>query len=194
MKVMLLVFLFTFSFCNCYSQKVSKEVFSRNFIFDNGYFIDTFLLKRNSTNDINFLKSSVYIFFTKSSSVMLCNLGISDTDSSNFECLTKRILLKDFYGVSWGKFNVEKNIIKVHFCYQFFSTGLKLKYFDAYFEGIIRDETTIINWRMVAPYPNVNKRLNDNYEDLKIGKTLKFVLQKGINMIHSDKAWINSKQ
>lgn len=189
-----LVFLLTFSFCHCFCQKINEKVSSRNFVFDDGYFIDTSLLKKNSTNNINFLKSSVHIFFTNSNNVMLCNLGISDTDSTNFEYLTKRILLKNFYGVSWGKFTVDRNIIKAHFCYQFFATGLQLKYFDAYFEGVIRDEATITDWRMVKPYPNINKRLNDNYEDLKSGKILKFVSQKGVKAINSDKAWINTKQ
>ena len=122
---------------------------------------------------------------------MFCNLGIVDTDSANFKSITEKILLKNCYGISWGKFSIENNLIKVNFCYQFFARGLRMKYFDANFEGVIRDENTITNWRMVAPYPKVNNELNKNFEELKISKTLKFVPEEGITLIHSDKAWIN---
>lgn len=192
MKNIISIFIFLLSYSFADGQEINKND-SLRFVFKDGYFIDTLLLKEYnlSSNNINFLKSSIHIFFNDNN-VMLCNLGISDTDSTNFEYITQRILLKNFYGISWGKFKIENNLIKVHFYYQFFVCGLKMKYFETYFEGIIRDENTIVNWRMVAPYPNVNKRLNENFEYLKMSKILKFVSQKGVKSIHSDKAWINT--
>lgn len=161
-----------------------------------GYFVSTQFsddYKDKISKEINFIKSNVFIFF-QDGSVLFCNLGIADTDSINFMEIIQEVLIKDFYGVSWGKYTVNNGTLKVHFCYQFFTRGLKIKYYSTYFEGTLIDKHTITNWRMITPYPRVNKRLNDNFDNLKNKSILKFQRNEGVKLIHSKNAWINEIQ
>ncbi|GEM_PF-2505544 len=187
--VLTLVFVLCSSFSN--GQQANKNIPFKKSFFDEGYFIDRKLLnKHQHSSEINFLKTGIVIFFNDGN-VMYCNLGIKDTDSLNFINITKRIIIKDFYGISWGKYKIENNVIKAEFWFQFFTSGLKLKYYKTYFEGILTDTNTITNWKMVTPYPKTNKRLNENFETLKIEKDLNFVPNQGTKIIDSKKAWIN---
>ncbi|HRP91173.1 MAG TPA: hypothetical protein PKX92_14180 [Edaphocola sp.] len=170
------------------SQK-SVIIYPRN----DGYYVNELLVKNNKNSiekNINFFKLNTFFFF-EDNSVMFVNLGIVDTDSANFMNLTQRVLLKKFYGISWGKYEIIGDKISANFCFQFFVRGLRMKYFKTFFEGTISDDHTITNWTMVAPYPKVNKRLNENFEDLKIPKTLKFLPNEGVKAIQSENAWIN---
>lgn len=173
------------------AQHANKNTPLEKVVFENGYFIDSQLSGQyQGSSDINFLKTGTLIFFNDGN-VMYCNLGIKDTDSLNFINITKRIIIKDFYGISWGEYNIENDVIKVEFWFQFFTRGLRLKYYKTYFEGIIADTNTITNWKMVSPYPKVNKRLNENFETLKAGKYLKFLPSQGTRLIEAKEAWIN---
>lgn len=173
------------------AQQDNKDIPLEKVVFEHGYFTDSQLSGQyQGKSDINFLKTGTLIFFNNGN-VMYCNLGFKDTDSSNFVHITKRVVLKDFYGVSWGKYNIENDLIKVEFWFQFFTRGLRLKYYKTYFEGIIADTITITNWKMVSPYPKVSKKLNENFETLKTGKDLKFLPNQGTRLIEAKEAWIN---
>lgn len=41
---------------------------------------------------------------------------------------------------------------------------------------------------MVAPYPEINKKLNENFETLKTGKDLKFSPNQGTRLIKAKEA------
>lgn len=56
--------------------------------------------------------------------------------------------------------------------------GGKLKIYHANFIGIIKNTDTIVQWRMISPYPNANKRLNDNFKFELTPKLLYFIESK----------------
>lgn len=173
------------------AQHANKSIPLEKAVFEYGYFIDSQLSGQyQGSSDMNFLKTGTLIFFNNGN-VMYCNLGIKDTDSLNFIDITKRMVLKDFYGISWGKYKIENNLIKAEFWFQFFTRGLRFKYYKTCFEGIIVDTTMITNWKLVSPYPKVNKKLNENFDTLKTGKDLKFSPNQGVRLIEAKEAWIN---
>lgn len=103
----------------------------------------------------------------------------------------KEIVLKNTKGASWGKFKLFKDTIKTHFRYQFYTRGMRTKYYDVHFEGIVKNDSTITNWKMIPPYPNPNKNWNENFEGLKKPKTLVFISFPAVKLIDSNNAWVN---
>ena len=156
-----------------------------------GFFMEANKFKNTyKIDESNIFKTSRFLFFGNGL-CYYCNLGIVNTDSSNYKNICNKIVLKSFYGASWGKFKLFGDTIKAHFRFQFFAGGLRMKYYDVHFQGTIRGCDTIENWKMSPPYPKPNRNLNEQFDSLLLSKTLIFVPHNAKKLIDSNKVWIN---
>jgi hypothetical protein len=94
---------------------------------------------------------------------------------------------------AWGPFSIRHDTIRAivyHFFFKNAAIGKRKNL--AYFEGILKDSATIINWKMVPPYPKVNMEANGGtMESEKKESTLKFVAFPAKANIDSNNVWIN---
>lgn len=63
--------------------------------------------------------------------------------------------------------------------------GMRQKIYEAYFQGVVKNKDTILNWRMIPPYPKANERLNGNFHFLKTPHMLHFIESKDLSGLDS---------
>lgn len=56
--------------------------------------------------------------------------------------------------------------------------GMRVKLFEAHFTGTLKNSDTILDWRMVPPYPKAPKKFNGDFKDLIAPKMLYFMESK----------------
>ena len=97
---------------------------------------------------------------------------------------------------TWGTYNCINDTIKAIIYMDYYDSPLngRRKKILSYFEGIIKNKDTILQWHLVKPYPSVAENYDMNkidFEDLKKGRNLYFKNATSIAMINPEKAWIN---
>ncbi len=82
---------------------------------------------------------------------------------------------------SWDKKMNAKSIFTVHndtvyaYCSkEYFIPGMIIKAYYVNYSGVIKNKDTILNFRMVPPYPEVNLKFNECFYIDTIPRTLKF--------------------
>ncbi len=86
---------------------------------------------------------------------------------------------------SVGLISIENGIIKAHLPTTFYLRGMRQKTFFAYFEGEIKNRDTIVNWRMVEPYPKAPRKFNDDFKELIEPKLMYFIESKELLALDS---------
>lgn len=84
-----------------------------------------------------------------------------------------------------GTYSVENKKIKASLPINLFVWGMRIKTFTTHFEGEVINRDTIINWRMVPPYPKAPKKFNADFEDLLTPKLLYFIESKELSGLDS---------
>lgn len=92
--------------------------------------------------------------------------------------------LNDFSEVVGG-YSIKNNTITAHLPLVLFVRGMRTKIFQAHFRGTIKNRDTIINWRMIPPYPDAPKKFNNDFKDLTAPKLLYFIESKELSGLDS---------
>lgn len=96
---------------------------------------------------------------------------------------------------SWGVYEIKADTIKAIFYFMYYqrSRTTPTKHFQTYFEGIIKGKDSILNWRMVPPYPlPINPNSLWNRQNLEAFMTPKNLGFKKVNVqFNFDTLWID---
>jgi hypothetical protein len=120
--------------------------------------------------------------------------GASSLDSVGYtNIMGNKGLINEQTFDAWGPFSIRHDTIRAIVYHHFFKNEAIGKRRNlTYFEGILKDSATIINWKMVPPYPKVNMEANGGtMESEKKESTLKFVAFPAKTNIDSNNVWIN---
>jgi hypothetical protein len=77
-----------------------------------------------------------------------------------------------------GDYVVRKDTIWAKLPVQFYGRGMIPKIYESYFQGEIKNRDTIVNWRMIRPFPKVNRNWNEDFEFLTKPHQLYFIESK----------------
>ena len=100
------------------------------------------------------------------------------------------VLTKRHHILDVAAFEVRNDTIKATGSFVMSTSGNTIRHFIAHFRGILKSPDTIVNWRMVPPYPKISWRLND-LDYLKKPRMLVFKSLAGKTQIDSNAIWIN---
>ncbi len=84
-----------------------------------------------------------------------------------------------------GKYKIKDDTIHAIIPTSFALRGMRMKYFDAYFQGYIKNADTILDWKMVPPYPKVNPKFNDYFTYELTPKLLYFIKNNAVIYLDS---------
>lgn len=74
-----------------------------------------------------------------------------------------------------GDYNIIRDSIYAKIPTQFAGNGERVIYRTAYYKGFIKNQDTILGWKMCPPYPKVNMRLNKYLKTDTSSKLLYFI-------------------
>ena len=78
-----------------------------------------------------------------------------------------------------GDYVIQHDTILAKLPIMFYGTGMIPKIYESYFQGEIKNQDTIANWRMIPPFPKANKKLNeDGFKYFKKPHQLYFIESK----------------
>jgi hypothetical protein len=131
------------------------------------------------------------VFFFKNGLVLNSRVTFVDTNETN-KLLPEGSKYKFSYN-KWGVYNVDKDTIHAIIYLEFKGKGFKsTSVVQCYFEGFIKNKDTILNWRLVEPYPKVSTFANEGQlEFLKTPTDLFFKPVSAKKRINPENAWIN---
>lgn len=66
-----------------------------------------------------------------------------------------------------------------------FVRGGRLKLFNAYFSGVIKNKDTLINWKMIPPYPDVKPKWNQYFVSDTTPRMLYFIKTESVRYLDS---------
>lgn len=92
--------------------------------------------------------------------------------------------LKSFKKLA-GVIQVNDVKIKARLPIELYVWGMRLKTFTAHFEGTIKNRDTILDWKMVPPYPKAPKKFNNDFKELLKPKLLYFIESKELSGLDS---------
>jgi hypothetical protein len=196
--------------CGCYhTQKVSREFVVLldtkktqnlrlvNKVFQSNY--DThypYIIKRYLHSDTiykPYLEHPIYFF--EGNIIFFDNGSITGEESQIGRVLKEP---KQFYNDDgWGVFEVKGDTIMAKIFNYFWgkgSIGNTNSRFECNYMGILKNNDTILNWRMIPPYPSINMKFTDNIlllESLKLGRNKYFKEVTFLSNIDPSKAWID---
>jgi hypothetical protein len=67
----------------------------------------------------------------------------------------------------------------------FYKWGMRRKFFNAHYSGYIKNKDTIVDWKMVHPYPDVNPKYNFNFIYHTTPRMLYFIKNDAIRCLDS---------
>lgn len=90
-----------------------------------------------------------------------------------------------------GAYEISRDTLKVILIRLFNNNhSQKYKYGICYYQGIIKNKDSIVDWKMVAPFPPFSEEFN-HIEKEKIPSTLIFRSFPAKNRLDSNKVWVN---
>lgn len=135
-----------------------------------------------STYDTSVMKSGVRksdhyriyapIYILKGGNAIYLNAG--GDKGTSLASITYFQNLKSFKNIV-GTYTIENIKIKASLPIQLYVWGMRLKTFTAHFEGTIKNRDTILDWKMVPPYPKAPKKFNNDFKELLKPKLLYFI-------------------
>ncbi len=138
---------------------------------------------------IFFFENGILLHEYRTTTLVESDISLSDEKSK-----------KNFYEQKgWGVYNVNHDtinaIIYVDFLRGWFYTVSER--LQCNFQGVIKNSDTILQWHLIPPFPNVNKKKEGNInflESLKKGIDMYFKEIPEKKLIDPTKAWINNLQ
>lgn len=124
--------------------------------------------------------SPIYIL-NDSNAVYLSGGGDMGTSLSSITYFQN---LKSFQNIV-GTFSIQEEKIKASLPVELYVWGMRLKKFIAHFEGTIKSRDTILDWKMVPPYPKAPKKFNNDFKELLKPKLLYFMESKELSGLGS---------
>lgn len=110
----------------------------------------------------------------------------------NSLCIYNRFTEEQNKGYSeWGAYKITDDTLEI-LCYRHFSKrGDLLKSYLTHYRGILKGRDSIVDFKMMPPYPHVNAKINDNFA-YEIGpQVLIFKRNPCKAYIDSDAVWLN---
>jgi hypothetical protein len=101
----------------------------------------------------------------------------SDTPSFNEDFFI------DFTKFAIGSYTIKGDSIYATIPTSFYISGMRSKYLPAHYHGYIKSRDSIIGWRMVAPYPKFNHKLNREFDLDTIPRNLHFVSYQRVKQL-----------
>jgi len=96
--------------------------------------------------------------------------------SFNYDELTLKYYQKHPYLCeSTGTYTINNDTLFAKLPIFLYRRGAIRNLFNAYFQGIIKNKDTIIDWHMVQPYPKADPKFNDSFKFLKTPHLLYFI-------------------
>lgn len=86
---------------------------------------------------------------------------------------------------SLGEYLIIGDSIYAYTPFQMSIGGGRFKPFNANFSGYIKNKDTILNWRMVPPYPDVDPKLNNYFVNDTTPRTLYFIKNDAVKCLDS---------
>lgn len=74
-----------------------------------------------------------------------------------------------------GTYHISNDTLYATISTLFFKRGMRFTFLDANYVGYIKNKDTISAWKMVPPYPKMNLRLNEHFENFTRPRDLHFV-------------------
>ena len=142
---------------------------------------DTSLMPCGERIDIHYNIYSPLYILNERNAIYLNKLGDKGTLISSLSYFKNLKYFQDIVGtISMKNTKIEATLpISLHVW------GMRLKTFEAHFEGEVKNQDTIINWHMVVPYPKAPKKFNGNFKDLITPKLLYFIESKELSGLDS---------
>lgn len=189
MNIIFLFFLFLF-FTNCnpdFYSHINKQPIvwelpddTSNLIRYDGIYntYDTSLLFSGKKRNEEFVTDGEVIFFNNGRTVKMNNVTIDSIafHINYYKGITSKIL---------GIYLIKGDSIFVHTPIFLYHRGKTIKYHNVHFRGIIKNRDTILDWKMVPPYPDVDLRLNDYLKKYTTPKMLYFIKNDAIRCLDS---------
>jgi hypothetical protein len=134
-----------------------------------------------------FFENKICLFEASTTTLESKDLYLLDEKSKNY-----------YYGKSgWGVYDIDKDTVKAIIYIDFwggrFFTGLRQRYL-CNFQGIIKNNDTILQWRLIPPFPPINMKISYNVNYIKYLKKPLDLYYKNVpaeKIINPSKAWIN---
>lgn len=144
--------------------------------------------------DTPFLHQPIYFF---SNGLLLYEFNLTTIEADDLSLADKKSA-KNFYNEhGWGVYTISHDTIHAIIYVDFRTDGFPDEAADRLlcnFQGLIKNSDTLLQWRMVPPFPKFNKRYEYNSNILN-------ALQNGVDMYYKEvpqmkqldpaKAWIN---
>ena len=115
--------------------------------------------------------------------------GISTKDIAFYESWMRK---NSFPNKTWGVYEIVGDTLKVSVYSVYYDNTAH--YLQTNFQGIIKNRDIILDWRVIEPYPKLNKVLTKSYDSLfKWHNNLYFkpLAIKSFMDSASEKAWVN---
>ena len=119
------------------------------------------------------------VIFFKNGKVINFTSGIEDSAALDPK------FYKRFSSKKLGKYTTKDDSIFVYAPISLFIWGMRLRLYYAHYSGYIKNRDTILNWKMIPPYPDVNLRLNDYLKEYTTPKMLYFIKTDAIRSLDS---------
>jgi hypothetical protein len=147
--------------------------------FDGFYNIyDTTLTHSGNKRNEEYVSDHLVVF-TKEDRIFRSS-GVS-VDSIAFSADYYRNLKPTYF----GDYSIRGDSVFAHTPIELFIRGGRLKPFSAYFSGYIKNKDTILNWKMVPPYPDVKPKWNQYFINDTTPKMLYFIKANAVGCLDS---------
>jgi hypothetical protein len=104
------------------------------------------------------------VFFTKKG-IVLSRLNLTILKATDFEIDSSKAQYKNNTG-GWGIYQIKNDTIKATIYIDFMSGGAyaRNQFYECNYQGVLKNQDTLLNWHMVEPYPNINKTIPGNLD------------------------------
>ena len=144
------------------------------------------------------------LYFFKNGNILFEENLVFEKSDVFGDYLKHDTLINEFYKRhGWGSYTIKQDTIKAIIFLDFLPKNMIAKRVRCFFQGIVTENYTIKDWKIVKPYPNVpysnkyNNSYYNNFERLNILRQSRNLVFKKINeikFIDPSRVWIDKAQ
>lgn len=147
---------------------------------------DTTMMECGEKVKDHYIIYSPLIFINQNNAIWDNNLGYLDNKALSLNNYEEYPRFENNVGV----FKIRNDTIIAKLPINLYGGGMRQLKYEAYFQGVIKNKNTIVDWHIIPPYPKANKRLNDDFQFLKTPHTFHFIEGKeliGLNSLYQQR-------
>jgi len=131
-----------------------------------------------------------YAFYKNN--LIFCGIGVSTDSTKEAENFLKYGAMQT-YIYWWGTFKLKEDTISAIIYWPFNRHNANLyANTSCHYKGILMNGDSIVDWKMIPPYPEYDKQFNADYITVEIKpKTFYFMKFPAKLMVDSNKVWLN---